>query len=76
VRFTYLLLIRCFRALVLYSKGLVVLRDHTNLICGVASTVYWRNEAHDGLARSSIVKMMGSDLGETVLETHLHMGKS
>ena len=26
------------------SEGLVVLRDHTNRVCGVAATVYWREQ--------------------------------
>ena len=35
---------RCLRAPLLYIRGLVVLRDHTNRICGVAATVYRREQ--------------------------------
>ena len=35
---------RCLRAPLLYSAGLVVLRDHTNYVCGVATTVYRREQ--------------------------------
>ena len=38
VSFAYLLLNQCLRAPLLYTKGLVVLRDHTNRVCGVAAT--------------------------------------
>ena len=34
----------CLRAQVLYIEGLEVLRDHTNRACGVAATVYWREQ--------------------------------
>ena len=40
VRFVYLLIIRCLCTKCLYSEGLVVLRDHTNYIYGVVTTVY------------------------------------
>jgi hypothetical protein len=35
--FCILLAIRCLRAPCLYSMGLVVLQDHTNRVCGVAT---------------------------------------
>ena len=35
---------RCLRAPCVYSAGLVVLRDHTNRVCGVAATVYRREQ--------------------------------
>ena len=35
---------RCLRAPLLYIGGLVVLRDHTNRVCGVAATVYRREQ--------------------------------
>jgi hypothetical protein len=35
---------RCLHALCLYSAGLVVLRDHTNCVCGVAAIVYQREQ--------------------------------
>ena len=53
---------RCLRAPLLYSAGLVVLRDHTNYVCGVATTVYrreqdsrrfgWKLDSEDGGERS------------------------
>ena len=33
------------------------------------------NETHGDLAGSSIVKMVGSGLGEAILKTHLRVGK-
>ena len=51
---------RCLRAPLLYSAGLVVLRDHTNYVCGVAATVYEGNKARGVSAGSLIVKMAGS----------------
>ena len=35
---------RCLRAPCLYSAGLVVLRNYTNRVCGVAATVYRREQ--------------------------------
>jgi hypothetical protein len=64
----------------LYSVGLVVLRNHTNRACGVATTVYRREQgprhfdrkldSEDGGERS------GRGLPEGTLETYLHMGKA
>ena len=42
------------------SKELVVLRDHTNHVCGVAVTVYRRKQGPHILAESLIVKTAGS----------------
>jgi hypothetical protein len=39
-----LLAIRCFHVPLLYSEGLVVLRDHTNIVCGMAATMYQREQ--------------------------------
>jgi hypothetical protein len=55
---------RCLRAPLLYSAGLVVLRDHTNHACGVAATIYQREQAHGVLVGSLIVKTAGSSMGE------------
>ena len=62
------------------SEGLVVLRDHTNCVCGVAATMYrrkhgpWRFgrklDSEDGGEHS------GRGLPEGTPETHLHMGKA
>jgi hypothetical protein len=61
------------------SVGLVVLRDHTNRACGVAATVYRREQgprrfgqkldSEDGGERSR------RGLLEGTLETHLRVGK-
>jgi hypothetical protein len=71
---------RCLRAPCLYSVGLVVLRDHTNRACGVAATVYRREQgprrfgrkldSEDGREQS------GRGLPEGTPETHLHVGKA
>ena len=55
------------------------MRDHTNRVCGVAATVYWREQgpwcfgwkldSEDG------EKLSGRDLPEGTLETHLRVGK-
>jgi len=66
----------CIRAPLLYTKGLVVLWDHTNHIYVVAATIYKGNEAHDSFARSSIVKMAGSSAGEAILKIHLCVEKA
>ena len=62
------------------SEGLVILRDHTNHVCGVAATVYRRKQgprrfsrkldSEDGRERSR------SGLLEGTPETHLHVGKA
>ena len=61
-------------------EGLVVLRDHTNHICGVATTVYrreqglrrfgWKLDSEDDEERS------GRGLPEGTPETHLRVGKA
>ena len=62
------------------SEGLVVLRDHTNRVCGVAATMYRREQgpwhfgqklnSKDGRERS------GRGLPEGTPETHLRVGKA
>jgi hypothetical protein len=71
---------RCLHAPCLYSAGLIVLRDHANCVCGLAATVYQREQ---GLWRFSR-KLDSEDggersrrgLSEGTPETHLRMGKS
>jgi hypothetical protein len=46
------------------------LRDHTNRVYGVATTVYGGNKVHDVLARSLIVKTVGSGPGEACRRAH------
>jgi hypothetical protein len=70
---------QCLRTPLLYSEGLVVLRDHINCVCGVATTVYRREQglrrfsqklvSEDGRERS------GSGLPEGTPETHLRVEK-
>lgn len=54
------LVYRCLRAPLLYSAGLVVLRDHTNRVCGVAATVYRREQGPRRFGR----KLDSEDGGE------------
>ena len=71
---------RCLHVPYLYSAGLVVLRDHTTRICGVAATVYQREQgprwfgrkldSEDGVERS------GRDLPKGTPEIHFHVGKA
>ena len=68
------------RTIVVHRGGLVVLRDHTNRVCGVVVTVYRREQgprrfgqkldSEDGGERSR------RGLSEGMLETHLRMGKA
>ena len=60
MRFAYLLPPRCLRAPIVYSAGLVVLRDHTNRVCGVAATVYRREQGPRRFGR----KLDSEDGGE------------
>jgi hypothetical protein len=70
---------RCLCAPCLYSVGLVVLRDHTNRVCGVAASVYRREQgprrfgrkldSKDGRERS------GRGLPEGTPETHFMVGR-
>jgi hypothetical protein len=50
--------------------GFLVLLDHTNRIWGVAATVCQGNMAHGVLARSLIVKTMGSSPIEAFRKAH------
>ena len=62
------------------SEGLVVLRDHTNRVCGVAATLYrreqgsrrfgWKLDSEDGGEQS------GRGLSKGTPETHLRVGKA
>jgi hypothetical protein len=71
---------RCLCAPCLYSAELVVLRDLTNRACGVAATVYrreqdprrfgWKLDSEDGGER------FGRGLPEGTSETHLRVGKA
>ena len=52
------------------SEELVVLRDQTNRVCGVASTVYGGNKVYGVSAGSLIVKTVGS-IWERLAERHI-----
>ena len=52
------------------SDGLLVLRDYTNRVCGVAATVYGGNKTHGVSAESLIVKTAGS-IQERLAERHV-----
>jgi hypothetical protein len=70
----------CLHAPLLYSVGLVVLQDHTNHVCGMAATVYRREQgsrqfaqkldSEDGGERS------GRGLPKGTPETHLRVRKA
>ena len=77
MRFAYHLLIRChLHAPLLYSEGLVVLRDHNTRVCGVTATVYQREQGLRWFGR----KLDSEDDGEWsrrgLPETHLRVGKT
>ena len=59
------------------SAGLVVLRDHTNHICGVAATVYRREQGPWQFGQKLDSKNNGECSGRGLLEgtpeTHLHV---
>ena len=71
---------RCLRAPLLYIEGLVILRDHTNHVCGVAATVYRRKQGPRRFGRKLDSEdggeRFGRGLSEGTPETHLHMGKA
>ena len=52
------------------SEGLVVLRDHINRVCGVASPCTEGNKARGGSAGSLIVKTTASGSEEACRKTH------
>ena len=80
MRFAYLLPFGACEHHCCTLEGLVVLRDHTNRVCGVAATVYQREQGlwqfgqkldcEDGEERSR------RGLPKGTLETHLCVGKN
>jgi hypothetical protein len=71
---------RCLRASCLYSAGLVVLREHTNRVCGVAASVYRREQGPRRFSRKLDSKdgeeRSGRGLLKGTPETHLRVGKA
>ena len=60
MKFAHLLLLGACTHHCCTSEGLVVLRYHTNRVCGVAATMYGGNKARGVSARSLIVKTVRS----------------
>ena len=64
----------------LYIGGLVVLQDHTNHVCGVATTVYRRERGPRRFGRKldseDDGERSGRGLPEGTPETHLRMEKA
>ena len=60
MRFAYLLPLDAYEHHCCTSEGLEVLRDHTNRVCGVATTVYRREQGPRRFGGSLIVKTAGS----------------
>jgi hypothetical protein len=71
---------RCLHTPYLYLAGLVVLRDHTNRVCGVGATVYrrekgpWRFDRK--LDSEGSVEQSRRGMPEDTSETHLRVGKA
>jgi hypothetical protein len=74
------LISRCLHAPLLYSAGLVVLRDHTNHVCGVAATMYRREQGPCRFGRKldseDDRERSGRGLPEDTSESHLRVGKA
>ena len=64
VRFRHLLALRACAHHCCTSEGLVVLRDHTNRVCGVAAIVYQREQGPQHFGRKLDSKDGGEHLGE------------
>ena len=58
------------------SEGLVVLRDHTNRIYGVAATVYRREQGPRHFGKKLDSEDGGEQSGRGTPETHLCVGKA
>ena len=64
MRFAYLLPLGACAHYCCTSDGLVVLRDHTNRVCGVATTVYQREQGPRCFGRNLDSEDSGVHLGE------------
>ena len=80
MRFAHLLLFGACAHHCCTSEGLVVLRDHTNRVCGMAATVYRREQGPRRFSRKLDSKDGGERSGRGLLEgtpeTHLRVGKA
>ena len=80
MRFAYLLPLGACVHHYCTSEGLVVLRDHTNRVCGVAATVYRREQGPRRFGQKLDSEDGGEQsrrgLLEDTPETHLHVGKA
>jgi hypothetical protein len=75
VRFAYLIILGAYVHHVCTLRG-VVLWDHIHRVCSVTTTMYWRERGLRSLARSSIVKSVGSNPKDAILEIHLCVERS
>ena len=75
MRFAYLLPFGACAHHYCTSKGLVVLRDHTNYVCGVAATVILKEQCPRRFGRRLILNIVESAQGEAIPEIHLRVGK-
>jgi hypothetical protein len=55
---------------------LVVLRDHTNRVCGVATTVYRREQGLQWFGQKLDCEDDGERFGEAISKTHLRIGNA
>ena len=62
--------------LTVYSEGLVVLRDHTNRVCGVAAIVYQREQSLRQFSRKLDSEDGDERSGKGTPEIHLRVGKA
>jgi len=76
VRFICLLLIRYLHTPFLYPEGLVVLQDHTNCACGVATIVYQREQGLRRFDRKLDSEESAERSGRGTPETQLHVDKA
>ena len=80
MRFAYLLSLGTCEHHCCTSEGLIVLREHTNRVCGVAATVYQREQGSRRFGRKLDSEDSGERSGIGLLkgtpETHLCVGKA
>ena len=70
MRFAYLLPLGACVHYCCISEGLIVLRDHTNRVCGVAATVYRREQGPRRFGRKLDSEDGGEHPGETCRKAH------
>ena len=70
MRFAYLLPLGACAHHCCTSEDLVVLRDHTNYVCGVAATVFRREQGPRRFGRKLDSEDSGENLGEACRKAH------